>query len=90
MHNFDVIPSSYHWYWRTEFGQKDLNICRSFNPQNNVNARTKFKYQLEIIKNAMCENCLVIRNFHLDYSRIYEDNYCYKNLFADFDDDVLS
>ena len=30
-----------------------INVYRSFNPQGNVNARAKFGYQIEIIKNAM-------------------------------------
>ena len=29
-----------------------LNVYRSFNPQNNINARLKFKYQLELITNG--------------------------------------
>ena len=29
-----------------------IKVYRSFNPQNNINARLKFKYQLELIKNG--------------------------------------
>ena len=53
--------------------------------QNNVNARTKFKYQLEIIKSAMLDGCIVIGDFNLGYAKVYDDNYCTKNLFMDFD-----
>ena len=33
-----------------------INVYRSFNPQNNVNARMKFKYQLNLIKNLIWLN----------------------------------
>ena len=61
-----------------------INVYRSFNPQNNVNAREKFIYQLGLIKNAMCTQCLVIGDFNLDYSRVHDDNYGSKMLFNDF------
>ena len=60
-------------------------VYRSFNPQNNVNARTKFKYQLEVKKNAMTERCIIIGDFNLDYSKVFDVNYGYKGLFEDFD-----
>ena len=41
-----------------------INVYRSFNPQNNVNERTKLKYQLELIRNAMTEQCIVIGEFN--------------------------
>ena len=33
-----------------------INIYRSFNPQNNVSPREKFKYQLQLIKKAFNVN----------------------------------
>ena len=63
-----------------------INVYSCFNPQNNVNARVKFNYQLNIIKNAMCEGCLLIGDFNLDYSKVFDDNYPHNNLFADFDE----
>ena len=66
-----------------------INIYRSFNPQDNVNARAKFKYQLELIKNAMTSKCVIVGDFNMDYAKIYDDNYNNKNLFQDFDD-ILS
>ena len=63
-----------------------INVYMSFNPQNNVNARKKFKYQLNLTKHAMIESCVVIGDFYIDYSRIYDDNYLSKNLFDDFDE----
>ena len=52
-----------------------INVYQSFNPQGNVNARMKFKYQLELIKHAMIESCVLIGDFNIDYTRIYDDNY---------------
>ena len=42
------------------------NIYRSFNPQDNVNARAKFRYQLELIKNAMTSKCVIVSDFNMD------------------------
>ena len=61
-----------------------VNVYRSFNPQNNVNARMKFKYQLELIKNAMIDGCVILGDSNLDYAKVYDDNYCNKNMFSDF------
>ena len=52
-----------------------INVYRSFNPQSNVYARTKFVYQLQLIKNAMCKDCLVVGDFNIDYFRVHDDNY---------------
>ena len=63
-----------------------INVYRSFNPQNNVNARVKFCYQLELIRSALDVNCVILGDFNLDYNKIYDDNYACKNLFGDFED----
>ena len=52
-----------------------INAYRSFNPQNNVSARNKFKYQLEIIKSAMTQSTVLIGDFNLDYAKAYDANY---------------
>ena len=65
-----------------------INIYRSFNPQGGVNARQKFIYQLEVIKNAMIEKCLLLGDFNLDYNKIYDVNYSQQNMFNDFDDNL--
>ena len=44
-----------------------INVYRSFNPQNNVNARIKFKYQLDLIKRAMIESCVIIGDFNYQW-----------------------
>ena len=66
-----------------------INLYRCFNPQSNVSAREKFKYQLQLIKDAWSEKCLIKGDFNLDYSQVYDVNYANNNLFKDFDD-ILS
>ena len=66
-----------------------INIYRNFNPQDNVNARAKFRYQLELIKAAMTSKCVIVGDFNMDYAKIFDDNYNNKNLFQDFED-ILS
>ena len=51
-----------------------------------MNARTKFKYQFEIIKNAKTEKSLLIGDFNMDYAKIYDDNYSHRKLFDDFEE----
>ena len=51
-----------------------------------MNARSKFKSQLEIIRDAMTERCILIGDFNLDFSKAFDVNYGYKCLFEDFDD----
>ena len=43
-----------------------INIYRSFNPQNNVNQKDKFVYQLTLIRSAMTANTIVMGDFNLD------------------------
>ena len=43
-----------------------INLYRSFNPQSNLSAREKFKYQLQLIKEARSEKYLEICDFNLD------------------------
>ena len=66
-----------------------INLYRSFSPQNNLSARDKFKYQLQLIKESRSEKCLVIGDFNLDYLKVNDVNYANKNLFEDFDE-ILS
>ena len=67
-----------------------INVYRSFNPQGNINARNKFKYQLEIIKNAMCDKCILLGDFNLDYSKVFDVNYSHKLLFEDFEESLAN
>ena len=63
-----------------------INVYRSFNPQNNASARENFIYQLEVIKNAMTTDCLIVGDFNIDYARVNDVNYGNRNLFMDFDE----
>ena len=63
-----------------------INIYRSFKPLNNVNQRIKFQTQLNVIKNSMTKNTIVLGDFNLDDSKRYNIDYPYKNLFLDFDE----
>ena len=63
-----------------------INVYRSFNPQEGVNQRTKFKYQLELIKKAMSKNTVLLGDFNIDDCKRYSIDYPLKELFMDFDD----
>ena len=43
-----------------------INLYRSFSPQDNVSARDKFKYQLQLMKNTRTEKCVVLGDFNMD------------------------
>ena len=60
-----------------------INMYRSFNPQNNVNPREKFIYQLDLIKNAMTQNTILLGDFNLDNNKKFCSDYVFKNLFED-------
>ena len=66
-----------------------INIRRSFNPQNNVTPRDKFKYQIQVMKEAMTSNVIIVSDFNLDYEKVHNDNYAHKNLFNDFEEEML-
>ena len=63
-----------------------INIYQSFNPQNNVTVRDKFKYQLQLVRDASNTKKILLGDFNLDYRRLNDDNYVHKNLYSDFDD----
>ena len=64
-----------------------INIYRSFAPQNGISQRDKFKYQLTLIKNAICNmNCILLGDFNLNYTRRHDVNYSHAKYFEDFDD----
>ena len=63
-----------------------INVYRSFAPQDGESQQSKFKYQLSIIKNAICEKFIVMGDFNLDYSLRNDVNYRYANLYNDFDE----
>ena len=63
-----------------------INLYRSFAPQDNIGQREKFRYQLELIKNAMTQNTIILGDFNIDDGRRYDVNYAYKNYFNDLDE----
>ena len=65
-----------------------INIYRSFNPQNNLSPRDKFKYQIQLTKTAMTSNTVLLGDFNLDYKIIYDGSYANKNMFSDFVDEL--
>ena len=36
----------------------------------------------------MSEKCILLGDFNPDYLKICDDNYCHKNLFNDFDEEL--
>ena len=62
-----------------------ITLYRSFASQNNSTPTERFIKQLEIIRNAL-SNCynrtpIIIGDFNLDYSKIYNPTYGFRNLF---------
>ena len=47
--------------------------------------QSKFKYQLKIVKNAICDKFIVLGDFNLDYSLKNNVDYRYANMYNDFD-----
>ena len=63
-----------------------INIYRSFSPQDNVSARVKFNYQMELAKEALNTKSILLGDFNLDYNKCNDDNYVPRNLFSDFEE----
>ena len=63
-----------------------INIYRSFNPQGGVTQREKFKYQLQLIKEAMTENIIIIGDFNIDDGKRLDTNYACYNYFNHVDE----
>ena len=74
MHN--LIP------WNNFLKKK---LARSFGPQNNINAREKFRYKIQLINHAMNPNTVLLGDLNLDCSKVHDDNYVHNKLFSDFD-----
>ena len=62
-----------------------INLYRSFNPPNNQDARGFFFNQLQMIRNAMTSNTLVIGDFNLDLSRKGHCGYAFNAYFNEMD-----
>ena len=63
-----------------------INVYRSFNPQNGISQREKFKYQLSIIKEAFTKGTIILGDFNLDYFKKHSVNYTSSRMFEDFEE----
>ena len=62
-------------------------MYRSFLIQNGTSQREKFKYQLSLIKKALCyKNCILLGDFNLNFTKKNDINYTFVRYFDDFDD----
>jgi exonuclease III len=43
-----------------------ITVYRCFNPKNNIPAKDFFVYQLNLIKNALSSNCIILEDFNLE------------------------
>ena len=80
----------YGYFIRRLVGSKadENNIYRSFNPKGGINAKEKFKYQLQCIKEANSLNMVLLGDFNLDYNKLHDVNYARKILFEDFQSEL--
>ena len=60
-----------------------MNIYRSHNPQENVNQRTKFQAQLNVLTNSIIQNTIILGDFNLDDAKRFHIDYPFKNMFND-------
>ena len=66
-------------------GLRVITLYRSFNPQNQLQPRDFFKYQLELLKIATHGNTIILGDFNLDWNRKGVHGYQFKNYFSDMD-----
>ena len=65
-----------------------ITIYRSFKPQDNTTPREKFEMQLNLIKNSITSNCVILGDFNIDYSKKFDTSYASKQLFSDFESNL--
>ena len=65
-----------------------INLYRSFNPQNGVSQRGKFKYQVSLIRKSFVNKTILQGDFNLDYGKKHCINYANRNLFEDFEESL--
>ena len=63
-----------------------INVYRSFNPQNGISPREKFKYQLNLIREAYVKGTILLGDFNLDYLKKDCVNYSKASLFEDLEE----
>ena len=63
-----------------------INIYRSFNPQGGMHQKEKFRYQLQLIKNAINTKTMIVGDFNVDDGKRLDVDYAYSNYFNDIDE----
>ena len=58
-----------------------INVYRPFNPPNGLSQKEFFESQLQIIKNNTTSSSIVLGDFNLDHSKIFDQAYSHKNYF---------
>ena len=61
-----------------------INLYRSFNPPDNQTARSFFRKQLIVLKQALKENTILMGDFNLDWKKNLA-TYAFKNYFDDLE-----
>ena len=67
------------------FKSRLINIYWSFSLQHNISQRTKFQYQLQLIKLAFTNSTIILGDLNLDWAKRYNTAYSHKNYFEDFE-----
>ena len=62
-----------------------INVYRSFNPTNGMNPKEFFIYQLNLIKSAYTNNCVIMGDFNLDLNKKGKATYPFKSYFEEMD-----
>jgi exonuclease III len=60
-----------------------INIYRTFCPQNQINARVFFNYQLNLIRSAFTSNTILLGNLNLDWKKKGLTSYAFNHYFDD-------
>ena len=62
-----------------------INIYRSFNPPNNTNPREFFNKQINLIRQVITNNTMIVGDFNLDWSRKGHNGYAFNTYFGDME-----
>ena len=62
-----------------------IKIYRTFCPQNQINARVFFNYQLNLIRNAFTNNTILLGDLNLDWNKKGLNSYAFNHYFDDMD-----
>jgi hypothetical protein len=62
-----------------------INLYRSLNPPDNINAREFFNNQLQLVRGVMTSNTILLGDFNIDWSRKGHSGYALNPYFNDMD-----